>query len=97
VSTPTRKISDATDTFAPTDTHYASVHTSGAEKSREIVGRWTFQDGTVVGERTDSVTTSGDGRTVFLIMRPAELPRGTYTLHVLVNGREVRTKDATVK
>src|SRR3954469_16454404 len=79
-----KKISDATDTFAATDTIYASVHTSGAAKNSEIVGRWTFQDGTVVDERADSVTTSGDGRTVFLIMSPAGLPRGTYTFHVLV-------------
>jgi hypothetical protein len=92
-----KKISDATDTFAPTDTIYASVHTSGAAKNSEIVGRWTFQDGTVVDERKDSVTISGDGRTVFMIMSPAGLPRGTYTLHVLADGKEVRTKDATVK
>lgn len=91
-----KKISDGTDTFMPTDTIFASIHTSPTAKNGALVGRWTFQDGTLVDERTDSVTTSGDGRTVFFIMKPSGLPSGTYTLHVLVDGKEVRTKNATV-
>jgi hypothetical protein len=92
-----RKISDKTDDFAPNDTIYASVHTSGTATSSPVVGRWTFQDGTVVDEKTDNVTTNGDARTVFFIAKPAGLARGKYTLHVLVDGKEVRTKDVEVK
>lgn len=92
-----RKISDKTDDFAPSDTIYASVHTSGTANNNLVVGRWTFQDSTVVDEKTDSLTTSGDARTVFFITKPAGLTPGKYTLHVLVDGKEVRTKDVEVK
>jgi hypothetical protein len=92
-----RKISDKTDDFTPSDTIYASVHTSGTATNSPVVGRWTFQDGTVVDEKTDNVTTSGTARTVFYIAKPSGLPRGKYALHVLIDGQEVRTKDVEVK
>jgi hypothetical protein len=92
-----KKISDKTDDFAPTDTIYASVHTSGTATNRALVGRWTFQDGSVVDEKTDMVTTTGTGRTVFYISKPGGLAAGKYTLHVLVDGKEVRSKDVEVK
>lgn len=91
-----RKVSDKTDDFAPTDTVYASVHMSGTANNRAVVGRWTYGDA-VVDEKTDMVTTTGDARTVFYISRPGGLPAGKYTLHVLVDGKEVRAKDVTVK
>ena len=92
-----RKVSDKTDDFAPSDTIYASVHTAGTAANSAVVGRWTFQDGTVVDEKTDTVTTNGTARTVFYITKPSGLPRGKYTLHVLVDGKEVRAKDVEVK
>jgi hypothetical protein len=90
-------ISDKTDDFARTDTVYASVHTSGTAAGGAVVGRWTFQDGAVVDEKTNTVTTSGDARTVFRLTKPGGLTAGRYTLHVLVDGKEVRSKDITVK
>ena len=92
-----RKITDKTDDFAPSDTIYASVHTSGTANNGAVVGRWTFEDGTILDEKTDSVTTNGDARTVFYIVKPGGFGKGKYTLHVLIDGREVRTKDVTVK
>jgi len=92
-----RKISDKTDDFTPNDTIYASVHTSGTATNSPVVGRWTFQDGTVVDEKSDNVTTNGTARTVFFITKPTGLPAGKYTLHVIVDGKEVRSKDVTVK
>ncbi len=92
-----RKISDESDEFAPSDTIYASVRTSGMANDIPVVGRWTYQDGTIVNEETDSVTTTGDARTVFFIAKQSGLPRGTYTLHVLVDGREARSREVTVQ
>ena len=93
-----KQISEKTDDFAPTDTIYGSVHTSGTATNRTLVGRWTYQDGTLVDEKTDTVATnSGGGRTVFYISRPGGLAAGKYTLHVLVDGKEVRAKEVTVK
>lgn len=92
-----RKVTDETDDFAPTDTIYASVHTSGTANDEAVVGRWTFQNGTVLDEKSDNVTTDGDARTVFYIARPSGLARGKYTLHVIIDGKVVRSRDVTVK
>jgi len=92
-----KKIADKTDDFSPSDTIYASVHTSGTANNGAIAGRWTFQDGAVVDERSETVTTDGDARTVFFIAKPGGFPKGKYTLHVMIDGKEVRTKDVTVK
>ena len=92
-----KKISDKTDDFAPSDTIYASVHTTGSAANQTMVGRWTFQDGQTVDERSQSISPTGDAYTEFHIVKPSGWPKGKYTLHVLVNGTEVRTKDVTVK
>ena len=92
-----KKITNKTDDFAPSDTIYASVHMSGSANNGAVVGRWTFEDGTIVDEKTDSVTTNGDARTVFYIVKPGGFGKGKYTLHVLIDGKEVRTKNVTVK
>ena len=92
-----KKITDKTDDFAPTDTIYASVHTSGTANNTPVIARWTFENGSVVDERTQNVTTNGDAYTEFHIVKPGGWPKGKYTLHVLIDGKEVRTKDVTVK
>ena len=92
-----KKVIDHTEIFAPTDSIFASVHTSGTAASGAVTGRWTGPGGAVVNETTNQVTTSGDAHTAFLIVRPSGLPKGTYTLHVIIDGKEVRTKDFVVQ
>jgi hypothetical protein len=92
-----KHVANQTDTFAPRDTVYAAVHTTGTAQNAQIVGRWAFQDGQVVDERTESISPTGDAYTEFHITKPTGWPAGKYTLHVLVNGQEVQTKDFTVK
>jgi hypothetical protein len=91
------KVTEKTDEFAARDTIYASVHTSGTATSGAVVGRWTFQDGALVEEQTQNVSTSGDAYTSFRMAKAGGLAPGKYTLHVLIDGREVRTKDVTVR
>jgi hypothetical protein len=90
-------IADETTDFASTDTVYASVHTSGTAQNSAVVARWTSEDGSVVDETTNTVTTSGDARTMFRLARPGGLARGKYTLRILIDGREARSKDFTVR
>ena len=92
----TKKVTDATDTFAPKDSIFASVHTSGTANGK-ITARWTFQDGQVVDERSETISGKGDDYTEFHISKPSGWPAGKYTLHVLVDGNDVQTKDFTVK
>ena len=92
-----KQVSNATDSFAPRDTIFASVHTTGTAQNAQIIGRFTFQDGQVVNERTESISPTGDAYTEFHIAKPSGWPAGKYTLHILLNGQEVQTKDFTVK
>ena len=62
-----------------------------------IAARWTYQDGQVVDERSETVAPSSDTYTEFHIAKPSGWPAGKYTAHVLVNGQEVQTKDFTVQ
>jgi hypothetical protein len=94
---PDKKISDKTDDFAPTDTIYASITTKGGSAPVPVMARWTFQDGQVVHEETQQVAGGMDGVTEFHIVKPGGWTKGKYTVHILVNGAEVRTKDVTVK
>jgi hypothetical protein len=92
-----RKISDKTDDFAPTDTIFASVHTEGGSAPVQLTAQWTFQDSTVVSEDSQTVQPGADTDTEFHIAKEGGLPKGTYTLHILANGKEVKTKEVTVK
>src|SRR5687768_10647013 len=47
------------ETFKPTDTIYAAVSTNGAAASSTITARWTFQDGQVVNESSQTIAPTG--------------------------------------
>lgn len=91
-----KRVANTTDTFAPTDTIYASVHTTGTAQNATVAAHWTFQDGQTVNDQTETISPTGDAYTEFHISKPSGWPAGKYTLHVLVNGQEVQTKDFTV-
>ena len=92
------KISDKTDTFAASDTIYASVHTSGTLKEgSNVVGRWTFADGSVVDETALGNAATKMDRMAFFITKPGGLMKGKYTFRVIVDGNEVRSKEITVQ
>lgn len=94
-----KDVSDDTDTFAKGDTVYASVLTSGIEpegQTSNIVGRWSFPDGSNVDEKAQGVA-EGSNRLVFFLTKPAGLAAGKYTFRVLVDDREVRSKEFTVQ
>ena len=92
-----KRAGDQTDTFKPGDTIYASVHTTGSGPGTQLVARWTFQDGQQVDERTETIAPTGDAYTEFHIAKPTGFPVGKYTLHILMDGKEVQTKDFTVQ
>jgi hypothetical protein len=91
-----KTISNKTDTFKPNDTIYASVATEGAASSTTIKARWTYQDGQIVNESTQTISPTGDARTEFHLSKPDGWPAGKYKLEVLVNGATAGTKDFEV-
>ena len=81
--------------FAPTDTIYASVETSGTG-SGTLSARWTFEDGQVVDEGSQSV--SGASVTEFHVSNPTGWPAGHYEVVISLDGDEVERSgfDVTV-
>jgi hypothetical protein len=92
-----KHVTNPIDSFTPHDTIFASVHTTGTAQNTALAAKWTFQDGQIVNERTETISPTGDAYTEFHISKPNGWPVGKYTLHVLLNGQEVQTKDFEVK
>jgi hypothetical protein len=92
-----RRVTDQAETFAPNDTIYASVRTTGTQGGR-VTARWSFENGQQVDERSETVAAAatGDTYTEFHISKPGGWPTGKYTLRILVNDREVQSKDFTI-
>ncbi|HEY8154302.1 MAG TPA: hypothetical protein VII72_09265 [Myxococcota bacterium] len=78
--------------FAATDTIYASVATEGASPSVTLVARWTYQDGQLVSEETQTIAPTGAAVTEFHIAKPDGWPAGGYQVEVIANGASAGTR-----
>lgn len=92
-----RAVTDRTERFAPNDTIYASVTTDGTAERVTLRARWTFEDGQVVDETSQTISPRGQERTEFHISNPDGWPPGTYRLEVFVNERSAQTKEFEVR
>ena len=91
------RVTDKTDNFKGTDTVYTSVHTTGSATAANVMARWTFEDGQVVQESTQSIAPTGDAYTEFHISKPGGLPKGKYKVEVFLDSKSAGTKDFEVK
>lgn len=82
--------------FAPTDTIYAAVSTNGAAPSTTITARWTYQDGQVVNESSQTIAPAGPAVTTFNIAKPDGWPVGKYKVEVLIDGVSVGLREFDV-
>ena len=92
-----KTINDNTDSFKPTDTIYASIVTEGTAATATLKARWTYQEGQVVNESTQTIAPTGDARTEFHISKPDGWPTGKYKLEVFLNGSSAATRDVEVE
>jgi uncharacterized protein YfaS (alpha-2-macroglobulin family) len=92
-----KTVKDDTDTFRPTDTIYASVKTDGSGLNAALQVRWTYQDGQLVAEATQTISPNGEARTEFHISKPEGWPKGKYKLEVFLNGQPAGSKEFTVE
>ena len=92
-----KKIKDNAKNFGVRDTIYASVKTEGSATGANLTARWTFQDGQVVQEDTQTINATGDSITEFHVMKATPWPKGTYKLTILLNGTAVETEDFEIK
>ena len=92
-----KRVADATTTFKPKDTIYVSVATEGAAPSKTITAKWTYEDGQVVKEGTESIAPTGPAVTEFHIAKPSGWPAGKYKVEIAVDGAPAGSKDFEVK
>ena len=91
-----KTISDNSNSFKANDTIYASIATVGTAATATLKARWTYQDGQVVNESTQTIAPIGDARTEFHISKPEGWPTGKYKLEVFLNGSSAATRDFEV-
>jgi len=91
------EVDDEIDTFARTDTIFASVNTSGTVRPGAITSQWTFPDGSTLDAEARPATTDRDANLLFFLTKPEGLAPGKYTFRVLVDGNEVRSADVNVR
>jgi hypothetical protein len=92
-----KTIGDKTDAFRPNDTIYASVGTDGSSSSATLRARWTYQDGQLVDESSQTIAPSGKATTEFHISKPDGWPTGKYKVEVSLNGASAGSKDFEVQ
>jgi hypothetical protein len=91
-----KRIADKTDSFKPTDTIYVSVATDGSAPSATLKARWTYAEGQLVQESSQTIAPTGPAVTEFHVAKPDGWPKGTYKVEVLLNGNSVETESFKV-
>lgn len=76
--------------FAPDDTVYVSIQTTGVG-SRTIGVRWMY-GGRVMGEPKKQVSYRDDAATEFHLQSVSGFPPGDYTVEVFLDGQPVGTR-----
>ena len=92
-----KRLTDETDEFRPTDIIYVVVETRGSGASTPLQARWTYQDGQVVDESSQTIAASGEEVTEFHVSKPGGWPKGKYKVEILLNGASAGSEDFEVK
>lgn len=92
-----KRVTALATTFGRRDTIYASVATEGAAPSKTISAKWTYQDGQVVKEQSESIAPTGPAATEFHISKPKPWPAGKYKVEIAVDGTPAGSKDFEIK
>jgi hypothetical protein len=94
---PDKRVTAPGSTFGRRDTIYVSVATEGTAPSKTISAKWTYQDGQVVKEQSESIAPTGPAATEFHISKPKPWPVGKYKVEIAVDGAPAGSKDFEVK
>ncbi len=94
-----KKVTTATDSFAKTDTLYASVDTTGSGTAT-LAAKWTFRKGdkvAVVKEDSMTIDAAGPSTNEFHVSKPDGWPVGDYEVEVMLDGQSAGVKKLTVR
>jgi hypothetical protein len=92
-----QKVTEPTTTFSPKDTIYAAVSTTGTAANATLAAKWTYQDGQIVNDSSQTIAPTGPAVTTFHISKPDGWPAGNYKVEISLDGQPVASKDFTVK
>lgn len=92
-----KRVAAPSTVFAPGDTIYASVVTEGEAPSVTLVARWTFEDGQLVSEDSQTIAPSGPAATEFHIAKPDGWPTGRYQVEVVADGQPAGARTFEVR
>ena len=79
------------------DTIYASVASDGASPSVTLTAKWTYEDGQVVDEISQTIAPNGPAASEFHIANPEGWPAGKYQVEILADGKSVGTKQFEIR
>jgi hypothetical protein len=91
-----KRVTSPTTSFAAGDTIYTSVSSVGTATSVVVKARWTYQDGQVVDESSQTIAPSGPSVTEFHISKPGGWPAGKYKVEISANGSVAGTREFDV-
>jgi len=91
-----KKVTAPSVSFKPSDTIYASISSEGASANVSLSARWTFEDGQLVNEATQTIAPAGPAVTEFHISKADGWPAGKYKLEVSANGKPAGAAQFTV-
>jgi hypothetical protein len=92
-----RRVRAPATAFAPGDTIFAAISTEGSAPSLTLTARWTYEDGQLVNESTETIAPTGPATTEFHIAKPDGFPAGRYTLVITADGTPVGTREFEVR
>jgi hypothetical protein len=92
-----KRVTASATTFAASDVIYAAVATQGAAPSVVLTARWTYEDGQVVSESSETIAPTGAAVTTFQIQHPSGWPTGKYRVDVAANGQPAGSREFEVR
>jgi hypothetical protein len=92
-----KRVTAPTAAFAPGDTIFASISTEGSAPSLTLTARWTYQDGQLVSESSETIAPTGSATTEFHIAKPDGFPPGRYTIAVSADGAPAGRREFIVR
>jgi hypothetical protein len=92
-----RRVLAAAESFAPTDTIYASIATEGEAKGVVIAARWSYEDGQTVAQSSETVASAGPTVVEFHIAKPDGWPAGRYRVDFTANGEAAGSRGFEVR
>lgn len=92
-----KRVTAAMDELRPSDTIYVSVATEGSASNAQLTARWTFEDGQVVDETSQTISPTGPAVTEFHISNPAGWPPGDYEVEILLDGASAERKSFSIR